>query len=73
MTRKEIDASVKAAPPTATPSADFGAKTESEELKAGFRAADRASGLIVNLRVRVRGERDAKASRIKWEPNPMCR
>jgi hypothetical protein len=73
MTREGIDASGKAVPPAATPSADFGARTEGEELEAGFRAAGRASGLIVDLRVRVRGERDAKASRVEWGPNPMCR
>ena len=72
MTREGIDASGKAVPPTATPSADFGARTEGEELNAGFRAAAGASGLIVDLRVRV-GERDAKASRVEWGPNPMCR
>ena len=36
--------------------------TKGEELKAGFRAAGRASGLSVDLRVQCRYERDAEAS-----------
>jgi hypothetical protein len=69
MTREGIDASVKVVPPTTTPSADFGARTEGEELKAGFRAAGRAPGLILDLRIRVRGERDDLACRVKTESN----
>ena len=42
--------------------ADHPTGTKGEELKAGFRAAGRASGASVDLRAQVRDERDAKAS-----------